>query len=150
MTVETYLVPVMGLGAPHSSGDSARGSKGRVVYCCADCFFASHPNETVYESAEVPNDEVCDRCGHAIGERFFVTIGKSENPIIEVFSLRIVFGIGLPEAHTMHKIGYVGDRSSAFEMEYGRALANADKLNAEFAKRAAGDPPFRARKAGGR
>lgn len=26
----------------------------------------------------------------------------------------------------MHKIGYVGDRSSAFEMEYGRALANAE------------------------
>jgi hypothetical protein len=147
MTVKTYFVPVMGLGAPHSSGDTSRGTKGRVAYCCAECFFASHPRESVYDTAEVSSDEMCDRCGHAIGERFIVTINKTENPIIEVLSLRIVFGIGLPEAHTMHKVGYVGDRSSAFEMEYGRALANADKLNAEFAKRAESDPPFRARKA---
>ena len=81
------------------------------------------------------------------GERFIVTIDHSENPIIEVLALRIVFGIGLQEAHTMHKIGYVGDRSWMFEMEYGRALATADKLNAEFASRAESAPPFRVREA---
>lgn len=137
----------MGLGAPHVSCHPTRGSKGRVVYCSAECFFACHPRETTYGTEEVSSDEHCDRCLHEIGERFIVTIDHSENPIIEVLALRIVFGIGLQEAHTMHKIGYVGDRSWMFEMEYGRALATADKLNAEFASRAESAPPFRVREA---
>ena len=137
----------MGIGAPHPSGDPSRGTKGRDLFCSVECGEEVHPGERL-DVVRVPRETECFRCHHPVGARFIVAVDCSAADLLAVIlALRMHFGLGLPEANVVRRIGYVGDEASAFEMEFGRADENARVLNAIYAERAKdGAVPFSVRR----